>query len=142
MDPMTKVSIRDFAIFQLKLLIDGFKDGFVFAVSFLAFGVDLVFRRHGRRRFFYKVMRVSEKFDLWLNLHGAAEKAEGDPDGLFGQSEAGSDTMLGRIERIARGGDEPPPGTGTTPRGTSNTPPVTSDTPPQVPRAPSPFRLT
>ena len=69
MDPMTKVSVRDFAIFQLKLLIDGLKDGAVFTVLLVAFVVDLVFRRHGRRRFFYKVMRVSERFDLWLNLH-------------------------------------------------------------------------
>lgn len=108
MDPMTKVSIRDFAIFQLKLVIDGVKDGAVFAVSFAAFAVDITFRRYGRRRFFYKVMRVSERFDLWLNLHGAAVEAEIDPDGLFGASEAGSDTMLGQLEQVVRGGDEPP----------------------------------
>ena len=52
MDPMTKISMRDFAVFQLKLLIDGLKDGAVFTLSFVAFGVDLLFRRHGRRRFF------------------------------------------------------------------------------------------
>ena len=108
MDPMTRVSIRDFAIFQLKLLIDGLKDGTVFTLSFVAFAVDLVFGRHGKRRFFYRVMRISERFDLWLNLHGAAEGAEGDADGLFGQSKAGSDTMLGQIEQIVRGSDEPP----------------------------------
>ncbi len=110
MDPMTKVSIRDFAIFQLKLLIDGLKDGTVFTLSLVAFGIDLVFRRHGRRRFFYKVMRVSEKFDLWLNLHGAAEGADENPDGLFGTSTAGTDTLLGQIELMVRGGDEPPAG--------------------------------
>ena len=110
MDPMTRVSVRDFAIFQLKLLIDGAKDGAVFAMSFAAFGIDLVFRRHGRRRIFYKVMRVSERFDLWLNLHGATEGAEEDVDGLFGGSEAGSDTLLGQIEQMVRGGDEPPAG--------------------------------
>ena len=109
MDPRTKVSVRDFAIFQLKLLIDGLKDGAVFTISFVAFAVDLVFRRHGRRRFFYKVMRVSERLDLWLNLHGAAEGAESDSDGLFGGSEAGSDSMLGRLEQMVRGGDEPTP---------------------------------
>lgn len=105
MDPMTKVSVRDFTIFQLKLLIDGLKDGVVFTISFVAFAADLVLRRHGRRRCFYQVMRASEKFDLWLNLHGAAEGAEDDWDGLFGQSVAGSDTMLGQLERIVRGGD-------------------------------------
>ncbi len=111
MDPMTKVSIRDFTIFQLKLLIDGLKDGVVFTISIVAFAADLVLRRHGRRRCFYRVMRVSEKFDLWLNLHGATEGAEDDWDGLFGQSEAGSDTMLGQLERIVRGGDRPHPRT-------------------------------
>jgi hypothetical protein len=107
MDHRTKVSIRDFAIFQLKLLIDGLKDGMVFTVSFVAFAVDLIFKRHGERRYFYRVMRVSEKFDLWLNLHGAAISAEASEDGLFGVSEAGSDTLLGKLEQITRGGDEP-----------------------------------
>ncbi len=107
MDPNTRVSCRDFAIFQLKLLIDGVKDGMVFTVSFAAFAADLVFKRHGRRRFFYRVLRISERFDLWLNLHGAAELAETDPDGLFGVSEAGSDSLLGALEQMTCGGDEP-----------------------------------
>ena len=56
MDPQTKVSIRDFTIFQPKLLIDGLKGGAVFTMSFAAFGIDLLFlfRRHGRRRFFLR----------------------------------------------------------------------------------------
>ena len=57
--------------------------------------------------FFYRVLRISERFDLWLNLHGAAELAETDPDGLFGVSEAGSDSLLGALEQMTRGGDEP-----------------------------------
>ncbi len=110
MDPRTKVSIRDFAIFQLKLMIDASKDTAVFAMSFFAFGIDLIFRRHGRRRFFYKMMRVSERLDLWLNLYGATEGADENPDGLFGTSAAGSNTLLGRVEQMVRGGDEPPAG--------------------------------
>ena len=127
MDPMTKVSVRDFTIFQLKLLIDGLKDGVVFTISIVAFAADLVLRRHGRRRCFYQVMRVSEKFDLWLNLHGATEGAEDDSDGLFGQSAAGSDTMLGQLEQIIRGGD------GSLPR--------TDHTVPRSPSGPSSARV-
>ncbi len=108
MDPMTKVSIRDFAIFQLKLLIDASKDTAVFTVSFFAFGMDLIFRRHGRRRFFYKMMRISERLDLWLNLYGATEGADEDPDGLFGKNKAGSNTLLGQVEQLVRGGGERP----------------------------------
>ena len=108
---MIKISVRDFAIFQVKLLIDGLKDGALFTVSFVAFATDVVLRRRGGRRLFYKVMRISERFDLWLNLYAAAEGAERDADGLFGRSEAGSDTMLGQLEEIVRGADEPtPPG--------------------------------
>jgi hypothetical protein len=53
------------------------------------------------------MMRVSERLDLWLNLHGATGGAEEDPDGLFGTSAAGSDTLLGQVEQIVRGGDQP-----------------------------------
>lgn len=107
MDYRTKVSIRDFLIFQFKLAIDGAKDGLVFVISFVAFGVDLVFGRHGRRRYFPRLMRASERFDLWLNLHSAVEHMDDTDDGLFGVSEAGSDTLLGQIEQVVRGGDEP-----------------------------------
>ena len=82
----------------------------MFTISFVPFTEDLIFKRHGERRFFYRVMRVSERFDLWLNLHGAALPAECDEDGLFGVSEAGSNTLLGKLEQITRGGDEPPRG--------------------------------
>ena len=78
MDPRTKVSIRDFAIFQLKLMIDGLKDGAVFVMSFLVFGIDLLFRRHGRRRFFYKMMRVSETSDGCISTY---HDATGTPSG-------------------------------------------------------------
>ncbi|MCH7564091.1 MAG: hypothetical protein IH968_09725 [Gemmatimonadetes bacterium] len=107
MDYRTKVSIRDFSIFQLKLLIDGGKDWIVFLISFVAFGADLVFGRRGKRRYFPRLMRVSERFDLWLNLHSAVEHMDDTDDGLFGASEAGSDTLLGQIEQAVRGGDEP-----------------------------------
>jgi len=65
--------VSDFVIFQLKLLIDGLKDGAVFTASFVAFGIDLIFGRRDERRLFYKLLRLSERFDLWLNLHGAVE---------------------------------------------------------------------
>ncbi len=107
MDYRTKVSIRDFVIFQVKLAIDGLKDGCVFVASFFAFGMDLVFKLHGERRYFPRLMRSSERFDLWLNLHSAVEHMDDTDDGLFGASEAGSDTLLGQIEQIVRGGDEP-----------------------------------
>lgn len=100
------ILIRDFLIFQLKLVLDGFKDVFLFQASVVAVILDLFFG--GRRnRLFYKVMALGERIDLWLNLHGAITKSEGSSDGLFGGSKAGSDSLIGQIEQAVRGGDVP-----------------------------------
>lgn len=100
------VLIRDFLIFWLKLYLDGFKDVFLLVASTVAVVIDLFFGG-SRNRMFYRVMRLGERIDLWLNLHGAIKKGEETGDGLFGGSKAGSDTLLGQIEQAVRGGDEP-----------------------------------
>jgi hypothetical protein len=103
------VTIRDFFIFQLKLFLDGFKGLLVFWGSIVAVLVDFLMGRGRRPRLFYTVLRASERFDLWLNLNGAAVRLDADPDaddGLFGASRAGSHTMLGELEQMVRGGDQ------------------------------------
>lgn len=101
------VTVRDFAIFQVKLVLDGLKDTVVFGLSIAAIVIDFIAGRGRRPRLFYSVMRLSERFDLWLNLHSVIERLDETDDGLFGASEAGSDTLLGEIEQLVRGGDEP-----------------------------------
>ncbi|HSM60816.1 MAG TPA: hypothetical protein VK849_08470 [Longimicrobiales bacterium] len=103
------VTIRDFFIFQLKLVVDGLKDLAVFQISIGAIVLDIIAGRGRRPRLFYSVLKMSERFDHWLNLHGVSEGLD-DPDnedGLFGASKAGSDTLLGQIEKLVRGGDTP-----------------------------------
>lgn len=58
MDPRTKVSICDFAIFQLTLMIDGLKEGAVFVMSFLAFSMGLLFRSLVGRSGHYSVLVI------------------------------------------------------------------------------------
>jgi len=101
------VTIRDFLIFQLKLVVDGFKGLLVFQISVLALLIDLISGGGRRPRIFYSVLRLSERFDLWLNLNGAVSDLAETSDGLFGASAAGSDSLLGRLEEVVRGGDEP-----------------------------------
>lgn len=111
--PMTvtsrRVTLRDFIIFQVKLALDGLKDLVVFNFSIVAVVLDFISGRGERPRLFYSVMRASERFDAWLNLHGVLERLEegAGADGLFGASEAGSDSLIGKIEQLVRGGDEP-----------------------------------
>ena len=100
------VLIRDALIFGFKLVLDGFKDVLLIWLSVFALAIDL-FRGGVRRRLFYRVIRLGERIDLWLNLHGALSRMESTEDGLFGASKAGSKTMLGKMEQVVRGGDEP-----------------------------------
>jgi hypothetical protein len=104
------VTFRDFLIFQIKLLLDGVKSVVLFQLSIAAMLLDLIAGRGRRPRLFYSVLRVSERFDLWLNLNGPTTRLESGgvvDDGLFGTSRAGSDTLLGQIEQLVRGGDRP-----------------------------------
>jgi hypothetical protein len=102
-----KVTLRDFLIFQLKLALDGAKDWVVIPLSIVAVILDMLAGKGRRPRLFYSVVRLSERFDLWLNLHGVMEHVDETDDGLFGASEAGSDSLIGKIEQLVRGGDEP-----------------------------------
>ena len=103
------VTFRDFLIFQLKLWLDGMKDLVVITLSTGAVILDFIAGQGRRPRLFYSVVRASERFDRWINLHAAMERMEAgeSDDGLFGASTAGEDTLLGQIEQLARGGDRP-----------------------------------
>jgi hypothetical protein len=105
------VVLRDLAIFQLKLVLDGIKDVTLSPVAIAAAAFDIVFpgERVGHR--FYAVMRLGERVDGWLNLFGAAKRADATRDGLFGASRAGSDSLLGRLEAMVLGREEADPGT-------------------------------
>ncbi len=104
------VMFRDLVIFLVKLAIDGLKDLALMNLAIGAAVLDVIAGGGTRPRLFYSVLRLSERFDLWLNLNGAMDKmeaGEAGEDGLFGASTAGSDTLLGQIEQFVRGGDTP-----------------------------------
>lgn len=99
------VLFRDFAIFHIKLLLDGLKGVALFQAGIVAFCLDMIFMLFAgsrRSRFFYTVLNWGERADLWLNLYGASKRAADNPDGLFGESRAGDDTLLGEIEDLVR----------------------------------------
>ena len=103
------VTLRDFAIFQVKLFLDGMKDFAAIWLSIVAIILDFIAGRGKRPRLFYSVVRASERFDKWINLHSVVQQMDEieSPDGLFGGSAAGDDTLIGKIEQLVRGGDEP-----------------------------------
>jgi hypothetical protein len=107
MNRSTWVLLRDLVIFQIKLVLDGVKDIVLAPVSIAAAVLDVVFPGHRPGRRFYAVISLGEKYDRWLNLFSAARVADAGRDGLFGASRAGSDSLLGRLEEISLGHEEP-----------------------------------
>ena len=106
--PLTVASrnatLRDFAIFQIKLVLDGTIDFFAFWVSIGAIVIDFIAGRGKRPRLFYSVVRMSERFDKWINLHGVVDKmdkAESE-DGLFGVSDPDDDNLVTEIEKLVQ----------------------------------------
>lgn len=98
-----KVILRDLMIFQVKLVVDNLKGLAVMQLAFVAAAIDILFPGEHPGHRFYGLLRVSERFDAWLNLNGPSADAESDADGLFGRSRAGSDSFLGKLEGLVRG---------------------------------------
>jgi hypothetical protein len=97
------VLLRDLSIFQVKLLLDGMKDIVLMPATIVAAAIDIVFPgpRPGHR--FYLVMTLGERFDRWLNLFSAADRADASKNGLFSRGRAGRSTILDEIEEMLTG---------------------------------------
>ena len=99
------VTLRDFVIFQVKLFLDGLKDLVAFNLSIVAIILDYISGRGKRPRLFYSVVRASERFDRWLNLHSVVSRMDelGSEEGLFGGADDDDDSIVGEIERLIKG---------------------------------------
>jgi hypothetical protein len=101
------VMTRDFLIFELKLVLDGFVDFIMTPIAAVVYLVDMVWGGERRGRWFYPLLRFGERWDLWLNLYRPSKDAELSKEGLFAAGAAGADTLIGQLERLVREGDIP-----------------------------------
>ncbi len=100
LDRPRRVVLRDLIVYEIKLLLDGVKGVGISFLALAAVAFDMVRPGNSPGHRFYAVMRLGERLDRWLSLYGVAEAAEGDPEGMFGVSRAGSPTLLGRLEAL------------------------------------------
>lgn len=101
MDRPRKIVLRDFVIYEIKLLLDGAKSFVITWAAIGAVALDMILPGETPGHRFYAVLRLGERLDQWLSLYGVAEAAEADADGMFGVSRAGSPTLLGKLESLA-----------------------------------------
>ena len=91
--------IRDAAVFQVKLVVDGFRDLLLIPASFVAALMSLVNSRDGKPGpQFYRLLGVGKRSERWIDLFAAYRNA---PDHVVGdrrETESNMDDVVQRIE--------------------------------------------
>lgn len=75
--------LRDTAVFQVKLFVDGFRDLIMSPISIALAALDML--TNGDR--FYRLLALGQRTDRWINLFGNHERA-------------GLDDAVDRVERV------------------------------------------
>jgi len=90
--------IRDVAVFQIKLLFDGFRDLLLLPISLITGIVSLV--KGGRKPSseFYDLLRIGRRSERWINLFGAASHLHGPPSDEDRFPVEDVDEMVSRVE--------------------------------------------
>lgn len=92
--------IRNIAVLQMKLIVDGVRDVVLVPVSLFAGIVSLAKSDCSAGNEFYRVMRLGKKSERWINLFGAADLLpESRPDTVkFPDGDI--DAMVSRVENF------------------------------------------
>lgn len=72
--------VRDIAVFQVKLIVDGLRDLILVPVSLVVGIISLVAGGDKPGREFYELLRMGRRSDRLINLFGAADRAAGQDD--------------------------------------------------------------
>jgi len=91
--------IRDLAVLQVKLIVDGFRDVVLLPASLIAAFLSLGRSEDGvPGPQFYRLLAVGKQSEHWINLFGALENAPDgiDESGTFGDT--GIDDIVSKVE--------------------------------------------
>jgi len=94
--------LRDVLMFQFKLVVDGLKDLCLAQVAVGAALVDLIRRDGSPGRRFYGIVRLSDRFDGWLDLHEPLARVPDDAPAYAPPAGRSVDDLVNRFETSAR----------------------------------------
>ena len=90
--------IRDVAVLQVKLIVDGLRDFILVPVSLVTGFISLFRMGDPAGTEFYRLLRLGRKSERWINLFGAADHVAL-PDSEQGPfPDADIDELVGRLE--------------------------------------------
>ena len=90
--------IRDIAILQVKLVVDGLRDFVLVPISLVAGLISLFRAGDPAGNEFYNLLRIGKRSERWINLFGAAERVPERPDEGVRFPDADIDVLVGKIE--------------------------------------------
>lgn len=91
--------IRDVAVLQVKLIVDGLRDLVLVPLSLVAGIVSLTTGENGvPGTQFYRLLGIGKQSERWINLFGALENAPPDLEHPMPFPDADMDDIVGKIE--------------------------------------------
>lgn len=90
--------IRDVAVLQVKLIVDGVRDLLLVPISLLAGIVSLVKSDSSPGNEFYELMRLGKKTEHWINLFGAADQLPARDKNYVSFPDEDIDAIVSRVE--------------------------------------------
>ena len=91
--------IRDIAVFQAKLIVDGLRDLVLVPASLIAGIISLLSGSDGQPGTqFYRLLGVGKQSERWINLFGALRNAPPDLEQPVPFPDADLDDIVGKIE--------------------------------------------
>jgi hypothetical protein len=94
-----RVLIRDVAVFQAKLIVDGLRDFVLVPISLFAGLLSFVTGANGKPNSqFYSLLQVGKQSEQWIDLFGALRNAPADMQQHVRFPDANMDEILDNIE--------------------------------------------
>jgi len=91
--------IRDIAVLQVKLVVDGLRDLILVPASLIVGIVSLLSGADGRPgEQFYRLLGMGKQSERWINLFGALKNAPADLEHTEQLPDAGMDDLVKRFE--------------------------------------------
>jgi hypothetical protein len=90
--------VRDVAVLQVKLIVDGLRDFILVPISLVAGLISLFRAGDPAGNEFYRLLRIGRRTERWINLFGAADRATNPAEGEMPFPEEDIDAIVGRVE--------------------------------------------
>ena len=91
--------IRDAAVLQFKLVVDGLRDLILVPLSLIAAVISLVKSENGKPGpHFYRLLRAGKRSERWIDLFGAYRRFQRHPEADEFAADMSIDDIVGRME--------------------------------------------